>query len=215
MTVSVFNADVSTLRPAQENPNSMPEARFKLLVRAIERVGFLQPVLVRKHADTGAFEIVDGHHRVRAAQELGMTAVPAVLVDNMDDATAVAERVGMNHLRGELDLTAVGRSMVELTELGWSVDDIGITGFSASEVADLMRSVSQNVDMPMATTMEMPAEDYEVEDAPVKPFELVIEFPDKRSFQKAKKMLKKAGKGDLAVGVMHLLGEEAKHEDEE
>jgi len=207
MTVSAFNVAVAALRPAPENPNSIPEAKFKLLVKAIERVGFLQPVLVRHHADAGAFEIVDGHHRVRAAQELGMESVPAVLVEKMDDATAIAERIGMNQLRGELDLTAVGRHMAELSQLGWSLDDMTITGFSEAELGDLMRSVSQSVDAAMSMEMAPLPDDYEVPEKAIKPVMLEIPFTDADDYIRAKQGLVKAAGdgGDLGAALLGLL----------
>jgi hypothetical protein len=207
MTVSAFNVKVSALRPAAENPNSIPEAKFKLLVKAIERVGFLQPVLVRPAVEIGAYEIIDGHHRVRAAQELGMESVPAVLVEKMDDATAIAERIGMNQLRGELDLTAVGRHMAELSQLGWSLDDMTITGFSEAELGDLMRSVSQSVDAAMSMEMAPLPDDYEVPAGKVKPVMLEIPFTDADDYIRAKQGLAKvAGDGgDLGAALLGLL----------
>ena len=59
----------------------MTSVQFQALVRVIREHGFLQPILVRHVTDSGGgsyFEIVDGHHRVLAAQELGIQDVPMV-----------------------------------------------------------------------------------------------------------------------------------------
>ncbi len=208
--VSVGNVPLSTLHDAPSNPNHMDEDKYLTLVRAMKEKGFLQPVLVREVQ--GRMEIVDGHHRVKAARELGMSSVPAVVVDEMDDADAAILRIGMNRLRGELDLTSVGLVLKELQAGGLLIDDLTITGYSESEVADLLHSVSQGLEDGIPKDMEMPADDFEFEvpDDTVKPFELKILFLKREEFTKAKRGLRRAaGKGkDLAEGLMRLLGEE-------
>lgn len=224
--IAVSNISIASLRPADTNPNVMDEAHYRALVAGIRVEGFLQPILVREVLDSelgtapkgGApvYEIVDGHHRVRAAEEVGMVAVPAVIAaPGMSADAARLQAIGMNKRRGELDLTEVGRAFADLHGEGWSVEALALTGFSPNEVGDLLRSVSQDVDKALAKDISIPADSFENEDEPepsAKPFLLEILFTSREDFKAAKKGLKRAaGKGkDLARGLMVLLGEDTK-----
>lgn len=204
------NIPISQLRPAAENPNAMSEEKFDLLVGAIRRFGFLQPLLVRPDGT-----VVDGHHRLLAAQKLGMTEVPCVVAEGTVEEER-ALRVGMNNLRGEPDLTMVGSILKELSEAGWSAEQLTVTGFSEEEVKDLLGAVSQDVDAALSPEMEVPsAEDYQPEDAASKPFVLELEFSARADFLRAKKGLRRAaGKGgDMTTGLMVLLGEDTKRKE--
>lgn len=214
--VLIKNIEVKMIIEARDNPNVMPGHEFKMLVEAMREKGQLQPILVRPMAESalgasGAYRVIDGHHRLRAARELGMEVVPCV-VKETDDAGEVILRIAMNKLRGELDLTGVGRALKELAEAGWETEDLKVTGFTGGEIADLMAAVSQNVDEAMPREMEAPASDYEVEDADpgTKLFELKVQFDSRQDLKKVKSALRRAGgkTKDMALGLLRLLGEE-------
>ena len=216
--ISVTNIALLRLRPAPTNPNVMDAAHFDALVAGIKAEGVLQPILVRQlEGAVPDFEIVDGHHRVRAAEKAGMTVIPSVIAaPGMDAAAARLQAIGMNKRRGELDLTEVGRAFADLHGAGWTVEALSLTGFTENEVGDLLRSVSQDVDRALAKDISIPSGSFEADDdddvPTAKPFLLEILFTDRSEFKAAKKGLKRAaGKGkDLARGLMVLLGEEVK-----
>lgn len=195
---------LALLDDAADNPNSMEPEQFAMLAEAIRRVGFLQPALVRAR-DEGRYEIIDGHHRVRAARELKFSEVPCVVV-RCDDRTTVALRVGMNRLRGELNLSAVAKSLDDLVANGWQMGDLTITGFSADEVGDLLQSLKLNEDDVLGQQVEVAGDDDHEE---VRAFVLEVSFTDRDDFKRAKAGLKRAaGKsGDLGRGLLRLLGE--------
>jgi ParB family chromosome partitioning protein len=56
------------------------EAHVKHLISSIERIGFLVPVITVKKADGSGYMIIDGQHRFLAAQKLGITEIPAIIV---------------------------------------------------------------------------------------------------------------------------------------
>lgn len=119
-----------------ENPNSMSPDQYEMLVAAIRRFGFLQPILVRPRA-AGGHEVVDGHHRLRAARDAGLASVPAVVV-TVDDTTSAAEVLSMNRLRGEMSLTLAADVLRDLRDAGF--EDLTVTGFTGDEVAALLRA---------------------------------------------------------------------------
>lgn len=196
------------LHERSRNPNVMTEEQFEMLCRSIERVGFLQPVLVRKlkHEDAEAYEIVDGAHRVRAAKKVGMTLIPCVVRDETDPALAMALQVGMNRQRGELDLAIVSDVAIELQDL--SPTDLDLLGFSEDELARLIAQA--NVDPTEEALRGGPASLDEDLPRPPKPFLLEVTFSNRDELRKVRRALRRAAGagGDLSRGLLRLCGEE-------
>ncbi len=136
------------------NPNAMGPDEFSRLCGGIERLGFLQSLTVRpvKEADrklyaeiTDAHEyiVTDGEHRLRAAIRLRLRLVPAVIAEHSVDEAAIAQ-ISMNRLRGQLDMTRVGRVLDDLITEGWKMDDLEIVGFSALEIKGLLEATRED-----------------------------------------------------------------------
>lgn len=193
-----------------DNPNRMDDERFALLVEAIRAEGFLQPILVTPTAD-GRFRIEDGHHRWLAAREVGLKSVPAVVLHaDPHSSRAVLLGLGMNRLRGELNLSSAAMLISEAqAELALPMPEMSIlTGFTADEIETLLGSVGDDVpDLVLddsATTIERTERAADSE----KVYELTIKFTDRDQFKLAKRKLRKLGKGDMAFGVLVALGED-------
>jgi ParB/RepB/Spo0J family partition protein len=81
---------LSKLLAHPDNPNVMSEAKFKKLVRNIERTGLYEPIVVRPHPkEEDHFEIINGHHRVKALERLGCEEADCVVWDVDDEQTAI------------------------------------------------------------------------------------------------------------------------------
>jgi ParB family chromosome partitioning protein len=77
--------DLDRLTPNRFQPRTViDEPRLQELARSIEGSGIIQPIVVRP-LDGGAFEIVAGERRWRAAQRAGLLRVPVVVRDVPDD----------------------------------------------------------------------------------------------------------------------------------
>lgn len=79
---------IDAIRPSPYQPRrSVDRAQLEELIESIREHGVLQPVLVRP-VDAG-FELVAGERRWRAAQAVGLPAVPAVVRELSDRDAAV------------------------------------------------------------------------------------------------------------------------------
>jgi ParB family chromosome partitioning protein len=77
---------VGAITPNPRQPRQIfDEDALEELKVSIREVGFLQPIVVRESGD-GSYEIVMGERRWRAAQALGLDAIPAIVRDTRDDA---------------------------------------------------------------------------------------------------------------------------------
>ncbi len=68
---------------------------YKRLLTSIQTYGVLSPLVVQQGTNT----IIDGHHRLKAAQELSSTTVPCITVE-CDDIEAVLLHIDLNRYRG-------------------------------------------------------------------------------------------------------------------
>lgn len=202
--ITQMNIDPQLISPSENNPNRMLPGQYEVLVGAIKRFGFLSSILVRPNPAGKGYQVVDGHHRLRAAQEIGLTEIPIIVKMDSDDGEANALQIGMNRLRGELDLSATAKIIEQLkSEEGWKSDDLMLLGFSEDELSALMSTDESFEDLP--ESMELPSDD--TVSATPNPFVLEIEFENKEDLKEAKRKLKKAaGKtGSLTIGLLNLL----------
>lgn len=103
-----------TAHPA--NPNVMSNAGFKKLVNHIERSGNYEPVIVRKDPDkANHYQILNGHHRVKALMQLGISNVRCVIWDVSDDDALVLLN-SLNRLNGKDELDKKASLIKQLRE---------------------------------------------------------------------------------------------------
>ncbi|HBX7361657.1 TPA: chromosome partitioning protein ParB, partial [Klebsiella pneumoniae] len=106
------------------NTNVVGARNFDKLKNSIDRLGFFKPILVRELLD-GAYEILGGEHRWRAAIEHGMAAVPVTSVGVIDDNTAKQMSLVDNERYGEDDAVELQRLIESIqAEIDYSLADI-------------------------------------------------------------------------------------------
>jgi DNA modification methylase len=119
---------VAGLRPYAGNARRHSKKQISQIAESIQRFGFTNPVLV---SDDG--EILAGHGRVRAAQEIGLQIVPTVRLSHL----SAAERRAYILADNKLALNAGWDADLLATELQALVDldfDVELTGFSLAEI---------------------------------------------------------------------------------
>jgi hypothetical protein len=89
--------DLEKIKFDKTNPNVVSEQQMKGLQRAVKKFGFLVPVVLNQK-----YQILDGEHRVRIYQKLGMKQIPAYII-NVDKLDGKILRQVMNKLKGQHD----------------------------------------------------------------------------------------------------------------
>ena len=116
MTNKTQSISLSKLFAHPDNPNVMSDATFRKLVRNIERTGLYEPIVVRPHPQKqDCFEIINGHHRVKALERLGHKEADCVVWDVDDEQTAVLLTT-LNRLAGSDTLAKKVELLKKLTE---------------------------------------------------------------------------------------------------
>lgn len=114
---------IKKLRPYENNAKVHGREQIEKLKASIQEFGFLTPCLI--DCD---FNLIAGHGRVMAADELGMEKVPCVFIDGLDEAQRRAYILADNRLGelGEWDMDIVFDELHILDDMDF---DVTLTGF--------------------------------------------------------------------------------------
>lgn len=122
---------ISRLIPYARNPRRNDTA-ISRMCSAIREFGFRIPIVARSDGT-----VVDGHLRLKAAQQLGLNAVPVALADDLSEAQIKAFRLLANRSAAwaEWDDELLTLELQELQGFGY---DLELTGFDAAELRSLL-----------------------------------------------------------------------------
>ena len=99
-----------------DNPNRMSLANQKKLADHIERTGNYEPIIVRVHPGrAGCWQIINGHHRVKALKKLRRRKADCVIWQVDDDETMLLLAT-LNRLGGDDDLEKKSKLIKKLSE---------------------------------------------------------------------------------------------------
>ena len=149
--------EVLELDPASVLPNpSQPRKRFsvndlEMLKASIARDGVLQPILVRRVGET--HQVVAGERRLRAAKDLGLEKIPALLVAVGDDRlleVALIENIQREDLN-PIELALAYRQLMEVRK--WTQEVLAQTlALSRPGVANTLRLLELPEDIQSSIT---------------------------------------------------------------
>ena len=84
------NININLLIPFENHPFKKRDGiEQRELVESIAQNGLLEPITVRSFS-AGEYEIISGHRRVEACEELGITEVPATIKEMSKDEATIA-----------------------------------------------------------------------------------------------------------------------------
>jgi ParB family chromosome partitioning protein len=129
---------VEQLKPGKYQPRSrMDESSLNELAASIKVQGVMQPILARELID-GAYEIIAGERRWRAAQLAGLIQVP-VLVRKVADNAALAMALIENIQREDLN------PLEEAIGIQRLIDEFQMTHQTAADAVGRSRSAASNL----------------------------------------------------------------------
>ena len=113
------------------------------LSNSIRENGVIQPIIVKKADERGAFEIIAGERRFRAAKMAGLDKIP-VIVKDINNAKALEFAIIENVQREDLSLIEEAQGYKQLiSEFDYSQEQIAKKiGCSRSHIANILRLLS-------------------------------------------------------------------------
>lgn len=128
--LAVTNCDIQKLRPNPNNPRIHTKKQIQQLANSIQHLGFNVPVLVNRE-----LQIVAGHGRVEAAKFLGMSRIPTIRLDHLNDIQVRAFMIADNRLTDQSTwderLLAENLEVLSHADLNFSLE---VTGFEMGEI---------------------------------------------------------------------------------
>lgn len=138
--LSVEEVSTDELIPYARNAKIHTNEQIDQICSSIEEFGFNDPVAVWDGPE--GTEIVAGHGRVMAAKKLGMTKVPIIRLDHMDDKERKA--YGLAHNKTTMNTGwDFAKLDAELDELAGEFD-MGDFGFDSMPEFDAIEDLMQN-----------------------------------------------------------------------
>lgn len=132
--MKVVNRNINTLKPYEHNPRNNDNA-VDAVANSIKEFGFKVPIIIDKDG-----VIIAGHTRYRASQKLGLTEVPCIIADDLNETQIKAFRIAENKTNdlaewndelladelkdivGEIDMTDFGFGDFELSMLTYDME---------------------------------------------------------------------------------------------
>lgn len=135
-TLTIEYVSPDKLYPNSYNPNRQTDREFDLLCSSMKEDGFTTPILVYRKTS----EIVDGEHRWRAAQRLGLKEIPVVYVDMTSEQMRIST-LRHNRARGSEDIELSIRILQDLRTLGALDHAVDSLGMSDKELNALINDI--------------------------------------------------------------------------
>jgi ParB family chromosome partitioning protein len=134
---AVQRVPIPQIRPNPYQPRKEFRAEeLAELQASLEANGLLQPIVVRPSA-TGAYELVAGERRLRAATQLGWSDIP-VIVRDVDDRTLLTLALVENLQRTDLNAVEEAEGYQRL------IDEFGLTQQRVAEIVGKDRTTVAN-----------------------------------------------------------------------
>ena len=147
---SLVQIDPKTVdaNPAQPR-KSFSEEELEMLKASISQEGLLQPVLVRKVGES--YQLIVGERRLRAARELDLQRIPAIVTE-VDDDRLLEVALIENIQRQDLNAIEIARAYRQLVDSkGWTQEALARSlGISRSSVTNSLRLLELPQDMQTA-----------------------------------------------------------------
>lgn len=119
---------LEALKPYEKNAKIHNAEQVDRIAKSIQEFGFISPCLIDKD-----FNIIAGHGRVKAAQQLNLKTVPCVFIEGLTETQRKAYILADNRLTelGEWDEALISDELTTLKNEGF---DLNITGFDVDDI---------------------------------------------------------------------------------
>ena len=125
MKLKIEYVDINSIKPYENNAKLHPEEQIEQIKKSIEMFGMDDPIGIWKD------EIVEGHGRLIACKELGMTEVPIIRLDHLTDEERKAYTLAHNKLtmNSDFDIDILNEELanfdtIDMSEFGFEMDII-------------------------------------------------------------------------------------------
>jgi ParB-like nuclease domain len=140
MALTLEKRPLDRLVPYDRNARTHSDEQVAQIGASIAEFGFVNPVLIG-----GDGVVIAGHGRLSAAQRLGMTEVPVIVLDHLTEAQRRALVIADNRIAENAgwDENLLRAELAALRETDFDLD---LLGFAEAELANLLDAIKVDAD---------------------------------------------------------------------
>jgi hypothetical protein len=188
--LAVTYVPVGRIRPNPWNPNRQDAFIFEKEKASIREFGFVVPITCRSLGRD--FEVIDGEHRWKAAQELGYTEVPIINLGDVDDETAKQLTIILNETKGQAQPDLLRALLDDLLAKKPKADLLKVLPYTPMQFDSMVSQFNWDaIEKPVATkerwvmrSYRMPADAAEVLDDAIKKVQAEDSCPDWQAIER-------------------------------
>lgn len=141
--VNVKMVPIGEVVPYEKNPRLNDKA-VDAVASSIREFGFKVPIVV-----DGEGVVVSGHTRLKAAKSLGLTEVPVIVADDLDDTKIKAFRLADNKVAelADWDESVLAEELAELADLSYDMSqfefDLDLDADGGDDLGDMPEDINQ------------------------------------------------------------------------
>ena len=130
--LKIINKSIEEIKEYENNAKEHPDWQIEQIANSIKEFGFNDPIAI--NADN---QIIEGHGRMLAAKQLGLTEIPCIVLTGLTEVQERAYIIAHNKttMNTNFDLD---RLQYELNALKVEDFDLSLTGFSEYEIENLL-----------------------------------------------------------------------------
>jgi ParB/RepB/Spo0J family partition protein len=144
---TIVSLPIYKLYAHPDNANRMSKVKFNTLIRHLDATGQYEPLVVRKHpTKKNAWQILNGHHRLRALRQLKHTRADCV-VFAADDEQARLYLLNLNRLIGRDNVYKKAKLIEQLCRT-YTPRDLAKRLVDSKTAIEKLNALSQNQPLP-------------------------------------------------------------------
>lgn len=137
--LKIENISINEITEYENNAKEHPEWQIEQIANSIQEFGFNDPIAI--NADN---QIIEGHGRLLAAKQLGLTEIPCIVLTGLTEVQERAYIIAHNKIVMNTDFD-IDRLQYELNALKVEDFDLELTGFSEYEIEKLNYSALDEI----------------------------------------------------------------------
>ena len=137
--LKIINKNIDDIKEYENNAKEHPQWQIEQIANSIQEFGFNDPIAIN-----GDNQIIEGHGRLLAAKQLGLTEIPCIVLDGLTEVQERAYIIAHNKTTMNTDFD-LDRLQYELNALKVEGFDLSLTGFSEYEIDKLNYSALDEI----------------------------------------------------------------------
>ena len=133
--LKIINKNIEDIKEYENNAKEHPDWQIEQIANSIQEFGFNDPIAI--NTDN---QIIEGHGRLLAAKQLGLSEVPCIVLDGLTEVQERAYIIAHNKTTMNTDFD-LDRLQYELNALKVEDFDLSLTGFSDDEIDRLLNKL--------------------------------------------------------------------------